>query len=433
MSDDHRTAAPSVSDSGRVIDRRRFLGVLGGAAALGLGSLAACSSEGSGSQNPPATSGGPASTGSAAAPTTSAAATSATGGASGSSAIPSSSVIASSGATRGPYGGPVPRKIGGTMTMISGGNTGVVADLRKKYIVDVMREYYDVEVTIVGDLDYARIEAAIKTNTVDFDLIDTDIFFGAKAAKQGWLEPVDYAVVQKDELVDGSTTQYWTVFGVGAHHMAWNTAGKLGENGPSTWAEFYDTTKFPGSRALRSGALQTLPGAAMGDGVAPENLYPLDLDRAFKSLDRVKDLVVKWVDDGQTMENLAVAGEADMFNLYTNRCVTLKQANKHVDFRMTQATREDGGWIIPAASKHKAAAQAVMAVILNTPEFNQAFAEALLIGTTNVEGMAAVKADTRALLTTSPENLKLLAPCDNEWWADNEDAATKRMTEWLLG
>jgi putative spermidine/putrescine transport system substrate-binding protein len=426
MSNDHGTATPSAYGPGQSVDRRRFLGVLGGAAAaLGLGSLGACGSDTSGSQG---ASGGPT-------PAPSATGATITSSAAAPSTPASSSVIttASSGATRGPYGGPVPRKIGGKLTMISGGNTGVVADMRKKYIIDVMRDHYDVDVTIVGDLDYARIEAAIKTNTVDFDLIDTDIFFAAKAAKQGWLEPVDYAVVNKDELVDGSTTQFWTVFGVGAHHLAWNTTGKLGENGPSSWAEFYDTTKFPGSRALRSGALQTLPGAAMGDGVAPENLYPLDLDRAFKSLDRVRDLVVKWVEDGQTMENLAVAGEADMFNLYTNRCVTLKQSKKGVDFRMNQATREDGGWIIPAASKNKAAAQAVMAVILNTPEFNQVFAEELLIGTTNVEGMAAVKPAIRSLLTTSPENLSQLAPCDNEWWADNEDAATKRMTEWLLG
>ncbi len=340
---------------------------------------------------------------------------------------------ASATAARGPYGGPAPKKLGGKLTMISGGNTGVVAEMRKKYIIDVMHDYYDVDVTIVGDLDYPHIEAAIKTNTVDFDIIDTDIFFAARAAKEGWLEPIDYSIVKADELVDGSADKFWTIFGVGAEHVTWNTAGPMGENGPKTWAEFYDVAKFPGSRALRSGAFQTLPGAALGDGIAPEDLYPLDLDRAFKSLDRVKHLVVKWPDDGQSMENLTVAGEADMVNLYTNRCVTLKRAKRPIDFRMAQATREDGGWIIPAAAPNKVAAQHVMAVILNTPEFNTQFAQELFIGTTNIAGMDAVQADIKPLLTTSPENYKLLAPCDNGWWAENEAMATKRMTEWLLG
>ena len=52
-------------------------------------------------------------------------------------------------------------------------------------------------------------------------------------------------------------------------------------NVPAGWADYFDTTKFPGKR----GAWDYSEGgmfefALMADGVAPKDLYPLDLARA---------------------------------------------------------------------------------------------------------------------------------------------------------
>jgi putative spermidine/putrescine transport system substrate-binding protein len=50
---------------------------------------------------------------------------------------------------------------------------------------------------------------------------------------------------------------------------------------------------------------ETLEQALLADGVKPSELYPLDLDRAYKSLDRVKKDVKVWIDDtGKTIELL---------------------------------------------------------------------------------------------------------------------------------
>ena len=46
--------------------------------------------------------------------------------------------------------------------------------------------------------------------------------------------------------------------------------------------------KFPGRRALRNHPIATLEAALMADGVAPDKLYPLDVDRAFKKLEEIK-------------------------------------------------------------------------------------------------------------------------------------------------
>ena len=59
---------------------------------------------------------------------------------------------------------------------------------------------------------------------------------------------------------------------------------------PEGWADFFDTTKFPGKRGMWDySAGGIFEFALLADGVAPADLYPLDLDRATTKLDTIKD------------------------------------------------------------------------------------------------------------------------------------------------
>ena len=171
----------------------------------------------------------------------------------------------------------------------------------------------------------------------------------------------------------------------------------------------------------------------LASGIDPAELYPLDLDAAFESLDRVRDSVVKYVDSGQAMQDLAVAGEADLFNFYTSRCVTLKTDGEPIDFRFDQGTAEEADYIIIKGSPNTLQAQHAVALAMNTPEFHKVLAEATYIGFTNILGMEMVDPEIQPLLTTSPENYPLLAPAGNEWWAENQPAADQRLAEWIVG
>ena len=55
-----------------------------------------------------------------------------------------------------------------------------------------------------------------------------------------------------------------------------------------------DVEAFPGKRALPDYPSFILPMALLGDGVPVDELYPLDLDRAFASLEKIKDSVAVW-------------------------------------------------------------------------------------------------------------------------------------------
>src|SRR5262249_40340471 len=60
------------------------------------------------------------------------------------------------------------------------------------------------------------------------------------------------------------------------------------------WADFFDPAAIPGRRATYDNVEYGLfEAAVMADGVGPHDLYPLDIDRAFRVLDRLRgDLVL---------------------------------------------------------------------------------------------------------------------------------------------
>jgi putative spermidine/putrescine transport system substrate-binding protein len=64
---------------------------------------------------------------------------------------------------------------------------------------------------------------------------------------------------------------------------------------PETWADFFDTKKFPGKRAWPAeyftGGINE--AALLADGVSPEEIYPLDLERAAAKIKSIfSDLVI---------------------------------------------------------------------------------------------------------------------------------------------
>ena len=74
--------------------------------------------------------------------------------------------------------------------------------------------------------------------------------------------------------------------------MAW----RKGVPAPKNWVEFFDTEKFPGKRALPDYPDYILPFAAIADGMTPEEVSKsIDLDRAFKTLKRVKKEILNLV------------------------------------------------------------------------------------------------------------------------------------------
>lgn len=138
--------------------------------------------------------------------------------------------------------------------------------------------------------------------------------FGQYLGVQGAVKKLDYSKLSN---IDGIDDEAKTDYAVGMYICAeaFTYDNDAFPEIPEGAAGFFDVNKYPGDRAIRgfagSGILEQ---ALLADGVAYEDLYPLDLDRAFAKLDTIKDSITKYWSSGseivQTINDKeAVAGE----------------------------------------------------------------------------------------------------------------------------
>ena len=156
------------------------------------------------------------------------------------------------------------------------------------------------------DGDLAEVEKAVATHTYTGDVIDFELPKAIEACRRGLLERFDAASLPAG--ADGTPADKDFVKGalgdctVGS--MIYSQAilfakDKFSGDLPRTLADFFDTVKFPGPRALREGAKLNLEMALLADGVAPADVYRTlenedGIARALKKLDRLKPGLIWW-------------------------------------------------------------------------------------------------------------------------------------------
>ena len=87
---------------------------------------------------------------------------------------------------------------------------------------------------------------------------------------------------------------------------------------------------FSGKRTFyKWSAPGVLEIALLADGVAPDKLYPLDLDRAFRKLDTIKSEIVWWSGGAQSQQLLA-SGEASVGQFWNGRVFAVQKEQEGI-------------------------------------------------------------------------------------------------------
>lgn len=271
----------------------------------------------------------------------------------------------------------------------------------------------------------AKLKAMVETGNVTLDLMVTDDSFGLDSDSQ-WLEPIDYSIIDRSKFIDGAAGTYRVASDIEGTVLAYNSS-EFGEAAPKGFADFFDTEKFPGMRTVwkyaASGIFET---ALLADGVKPEELYPIDVERALKKLDTIKDSLVWW-ESGSQSEQLLASGEASMGLVWVGRAVNV--ADKGIKIDWTDWTSQTGYWIVPKGTKNK---DAVMRAIdfFTEPAQQIAFTKYLPYGPSNKNAVDGVDATFKGNLPTDHLDTRVLM--NAEWWAENGATVDLRFQEWLL-
>ncbi|MEV0288903.1 extracellular solute-binding protein [Kribbella sp. NPDC050820] len=217
-----------------------------------------------------------------------------------------------------------------------------------------------------------------------------------------------------------------------AEALAWNTA-KYGNDHPSSWAEFFDTSKFKGPRGLHTSATGDLEIALLASGTTPSSLYPLDVDKAFDVLDALrKNATVHFWRNGADSVNQLSTGEIGYTWTFSNRVASGVKQGLPLDMTFKQALLVGSGAAVSATAKNVDGAIAFIDFYM-APSIQAALTNESGVGPAYPAAAKLVDPSMQKYVPTTPENLSQVIPLNNDYWRKNYNALQDRYTKWQSG
>lgn len=280
-------------------------------------------------------------------------------------------------------------------------------------------------------IDYAKLQIQVQSKKVEWDIADVQEWFGYAGATKDLLEPIDYGIVDKAALPRGGAQTHAVQNAFLGRPLAYNTKVYSAQKHPRNWQEFWDAKAFPGKRGFwaspHSGILEA---ALLADGVAANKLFPLDLERAFKSLDRLKPHLVP-----------ARSGQA-LFQLFVDQQVDLALA---LEGRLNDALDAGASWaavwehafvqreflVVPKGTPYRELTMEIIAFAL-TPAAQARYTELTGYGPAIKGAFDVLDRKYLQRFAYSPtHDADKLIEQDGKWYAANIDQVNQRWQQWL--
>jgi|GEM_PF-1549468 len=288
-----------------------------------------------------------------------------------------------------------------------------------------------IEFENVSPYDPAQQRAMVDANHVVWDVVTPDSVFnfihcGTLFEDLGDIvDPADF----KEGTAAGACSAPAYVF---ANIFSYDADAYTGEV-PTVIGDFFDTARFPGQRIIfDSEGVGLLEAALVADGVSVDDLYPLDLDRAFAKLDTIRESLTFAPTLGAAGQMLTDK-QGTMTLLVTARTVTTAMAGVNLEPVWDFTTYGAGTVAIPKGSPNVALAKEAIKAML-TPESAKLYAE--LSGT--APALASVTSadldydETQVKFDAFDGDRGTVIPRNDEFWAENYTDITAAWNAWKV-
>jgi len=315
-------------------------------------------------------------------------------------------------------------------TIVFAGPGGVAMDAKIKTGIDPTAKKLGIDFkTDTTNNGLADIRAQTAANSVRWDVVVMDSGQCEQATDEGLLAELDYTVIDKSGYPEGTAQKTYIPNVFFSHLIAWNTE-KFGDNGPQSWADVWNVEKFPGTRALRNSPIEILEAALLADGVPRDQLYPLDMDRAFASLAKIKPHVAVWWSSGAQAMQLLRDGEVDVLGTWNGRIEAAIADGGKAAFTYNDGILISDCLAIPKGSQHIETAMKALAEMVS-PQVQAEYTKYINYGPTNIKAFEFIDPERAAKLNSSPDNIKNQAIFDGAWWAKNGVEALERWRKFM--
>jgi putative spermidine/putrescine transport system substrate-binding protein len=289
----------------------------------------------------------------------------------------------------------------------------------------------------------SEIRDQVESANVTWDVVDLTQADSIRACNEGLLERIDN--ISLPDGIDGSLARDDFVEGAlnpcGVGVIVWATAFAYSKDAyastqPTTIADFFDTKKFPGARAIRNDPTVIMEWALMADGVARDDVYstletPEGIERALKKMDAIKAGLQIW-HIGREPIRLLNAGEASMAMVWaTTGATASNEAGANFSMVFDGRVIELDLFGIPKGSRFKEEALD----FIRFASSSNSLADMVSIlpnGPTRKSSLGLLSDEVLAQIPNGPayENqLSILS--DAQWWSKNHAVLEEEFKAWI--
>ncbi|QJP15761.1 ABC transporter substrate-binding protein [Starkeya sp. ORNL1] len=292
--------------------------------------------------------------------------------------------------------------------------------------ISIVKEQYD------GGL--AKLRGMVEAGNTTWDVIDLESNDAIAGCDEGLLQKLDPKLLgDLSDYIPGAVLPCAVASMVWSTVYAYDTSRM--KTAPTTMADFFDLTKFPGKRGLRKSPKGALEWALIADGVPVAEVYkvlgtPAGLDRAFKKLSTIKSQIVWW-EAGSQPPQLLADGAVAMTMAYNGRIRVAQLEDKRPFAIVWDGQVYDYEWWgIPKGAKNEAGSKKLIEYASN-PENIWKLSNYIPYAPPRKSAIPQVDKAVLPHLPTAPDNFKNGLQIDSEFWADNFDSINSRFMSWL--
>lgn len=303
----------------------------------------------------------------------------------------------------------------------AGGTSGESVDVG---YIEPFTEKTGIKVNHESPFKFGKLKAMVESGQQLYDVVELPSAELYLAMDLDLLEKLDWDVIDPDPLNEEAMMDYGLGFQYYSTIMTWAE----GTEPLESWADFWDVEKFPGKRSLPDFPEFALPIALMADGVPKDELFPLDLDRAFESLEKIKDHVSIWWEAGSQPPQLLADGEVAYAASWSGRVI----GQPGLEATYNEGLLDLTYFGVPKGNENMAEVQALLHEM--TIAENQAKAAEVLPYTgASTELNELLTEEQIELLPTTEGNYEKQALQNGEWWFENGQEAEERWQQFKLG